>query len=66
MRYQGFVSPNQAAERLRVNRKTVLDWCHRSLEDDDDPPIRGVERTRTGHMLIPVDEVNRLAPKRGR
>ena len=71
MRFPGYVSPAQAAERLHVNRKTILAWAHESLEDEDDdeaepPRFPGVTQTASGRILIPVNEVRALLPRRRR
>jgi hypothetical protein len=69
MRFKGFLSPAQAAARLRVCRQTVQLWAHQSLEadeDDDDVKLHGVTQTAAGRLLIPLEEVERLTPRRGR
>jgi hypothetical protein len=68
MKRDGFVSPAEAAEQLRICRRTALAWAHKSLDvdDDDDAPFKGVERTATGRLLIPREEVERMLPTRRR
>ena len=68
MRFRGFISPPQAAERLHVCARTALAWAHRSLnaEDDDDVIFPGVERTAAGRLLIPIESVEKLRPHKRR
>jgi hypothetical protein len=56
------VSPAQAAKRLNVNRLTVVRWCHQAL-DGLPTKLRNVERSASGLLLIPLEEVDEI--KRG-
>ena len=67
MRHPGFVSAEQAAARLLVSKRTVLFRCHQAFEDDldeDEVWFPGVQQTATGRFLIPVEDVDKLRPKR--
>ena len=51
-----------------MDRKTVLSHCHQALDEDlddgDEVWFPGIQQTATGRFLIPVEDVDRLRPKR--
>ena len=69
MRFKGYVTATQAAERLCICRQTASAWAHRSLDtddDDDDVKFPGTLQTAAGRLLIPVEAVDALRPRRRR
>ena len=69
MRFKGYITATQAAERLCICRQTASIWAHRSLDaDDDDEDVKfyDVQQTAAGRMLISVNDVERLRPRRRR
>lgn len=54
------VTPNRAAKMMRINRKTVLQWCHAALDGEASVLAGAVTRTPTGRFLIDGDTVRKV------
>jgi hypothetical protein len=59
VRTAGYISPNQAAARLGIDRKTALVWANRALVGMESP-FTGAQRTVTRRIQIPTAVVERL------
>jgi len=66
--WKGFICPSQAADRMHVCIRTVIARAHQSLERQDGEEVwfPGVVQLKSRRILIPLEDVERLLPRRRR